>query len=51
VRAAQGRTEEAETLIRESLAVVEPTMYRIFADQVLASLESLRQRPAAAAQP
>jgi ATP/maltotriose-dependent transcriptional regulator MalT len=51
VRAAQGRTEDAEALLEESLAVVEPTMYRIFADQVLVSLESLRQRPAAAAQP
>jgi class 3 adenylate cyclase/tetratricopeptide (TPR) repeat protein len=42
VRAAQGRTAEAESLLQESLSIVEPTMYRILTDQVRASLDSLR---------
>jgi tetratricopeptide (TPR) repeat protein len=42
VRAAQGRTAEADALFRESLAIVEPTMYRILSDEVRASLEKLR---------
>jgi ATP/maltotriose-dependent transcriptional regulator MalT len=41
VRAAQGRTAEAEALLRESLAIVEPTMYRNLSDQVRASLDEL----------
>jgi ATP/maltotriose-dependent transcriptional regulator MalT len=51
VRAAQGRQEEAETLLRESLAIIEPTMYRRFADDVRASLEKIASRPAAATAP
>jgi tetratricopeptide (TPR) repeat protein len=42
VRAAQGKTAEAEALLRESLAIAEPTMYQILADEVRASLEALR---------
>src|SRR5205085_7343369 len=42
VRAAQGRTGEAEALLQEALAVVEPTMYRILADEVRASLGAVR---------
>ena len=44
VRAAQGRQDEAESLLRESLAILEPTMYRRFADDVRASLENLTSR-------
>jgi RNA polymerase sigma-70 factor (ECF subfamily) len=43
--------EEAETLLRESLAIIEPTMYRRFADDVRASLEKIASRPAAATAP
>jgi tetratricopeptide (TPR) repeat protein len=42
VRAAQGRTNEAEALLLESLAIVEPTMFRILADEVRSSLEAVR---------
>jgi ATP/maltotriose-dependent transcriptional regulator MalT len=45
VRAAQGRTAEADALLCESLATVEPTMYRSLADQVRASLDLVRNRP------
>jgi NADH:ubiquinone oxidoreductase subunit 5 (subunit L)/multisubunit Na+/H+ antiporter MnhA subunit len=51
VRAAQGRQEEAETLLRESLAIIEPTMYRRFADDVRESLEKIASRPAPATAP
>jgi tetratricopeptide (TPR) repeat protein len=46
VRAAQGRTDEAEALLREALVVVEPTMYRNLTDEVRASLAAL-QTPSA----
>jgi tetratricopeptide (TPR) repeat protein len=49
VRAAQGRTDEAETLLAESYAILEPTMYRVFAADVRESLESLRSEAAAPA--
>jgi tetratricopeptide (TPR) repeat protein len=49
VRAAQGRKDEAESLLRESLAIVEPTMYGLFADEVRASLEAVRGGATAAA--
>ncbi len=48
VRAAQGRAGEAESLLQEALAVVEPTMYRHLADEVRASLETVRSSAAAA---
>ena len=48
VRAAQGRTGEAESLLQEALAVVEPTMYRHLADEVRASLETVRNSAGAA---
>jgi hypothetical protein len=47
VRAAQGRTVEAEALLRESLAIVEPTMYRNLTEAVRASLDELRSTSAA----
>jgi len=47
VRAAQGRTAEAESLLRESLAIIEPTMYSLLAETVRESLEALhRPEPA-----
>jgi class 3 adenylate cyclase/tetratricopeptide (TPR) repeat protein len=46
VRAAQGRTEEAEALLREALEIVEPTMYRNLTDEVRASLDELRSASA-----
>jgi ATP/maltotriose-dependent transcriptional regulator MalT len=49
VRAAQGRQEEAESLLRESLAIIEPTMYRRFAQDVRASLDAMSSPRAAAA--
>jgi class 3 adenylate cyclase/tetratricopeptide (TPR) repeat protein len=49
VRAAQGRTDEAEALLREALAVVEPTMYRNLTDEVRASLTALQSASAGAA--
>ncbi len=51
VRAAQGRVDEAETLLRESLAILEPTMYRLFADEVRESLDAVRTRAATVARP
>ena len=46
VRAAQGRQQEAEGLMREALAILEPTMYRRFTAEVRASLEKIASRPA-----
>jgi class 3 adenylate cyclase/tetratricopeptide (TPR) repeat protein len=46
VRAAQRRTDEAEALLQEALAIVEPTMYRNLTDEVRASLAALRAAPA-----
>jgi len=43
VRAAQGRAAEAETLLREALTVIEPTMYALLTDTVRESLEALRR--------
>jgi class 3 adenylate cyclase/ATP/maltotriose-dependent transcriptional regulator MalT len=51
VRAAQGRTDEAEAAFADALAIIEPTMYVILARDVRASLESLRSRATAPAQP
>jgi hypothetical protein len=51
VRAAQDRMDEAEALLRESLAIVEPTMYRLLADEVRVSLEAVRDSATATAQP
>ncbi len=50
VRAAQGRTDEAETAFEDALAVIEPTMYTILTNGVRASLESLRARATAPTQ-
>ena len=41
VRAAQGRTEEAESAFLAALEVVEPTMYEMLAREIRGSLESL----------
>jgi len=49
VRAAQGRTDDAEKRLREALAVVEPTMYRNLTDEVRASLAALRTAQTGAA--
>jgi class 3 adenylate cyclase/tetratricopeptide (TPR) repeat protein len=49
VREAQGRTDEAEALLRESLAIVEPTMYQVFTEQVRRSLDAVRRRATATA--
>jgi tetratricopeptide (TPR) repeat protein len=46
VRAAQRQTDEAEALLQEALAIVEPTMYRNLTDEVRASLAALRTAPA-----
>jgi ATP/maltotriose-dependent transcriptional regulator MalT len=51
VRAAQGRTDEAEAAFADALGIIEPTMYVILAREVRASLESLRSRATAPAQP
>jgi class 3 adenylate cyclase/tetratricopeptide (TPR) repeat protein len=51
VRAAQGRTDEAETAFEGALAVIEPTMYTILTNGVRASLESLRARATAPTRP
>jgi class 3 adenylate cyclase/tetratricopeptide (TPR) repeat protein len=48
VRAAQGRNQEAEALLEEALAIVEPTMYRNLTDEVRASLDEVRGATAAA---
>ena len=50
VRAAQGQQEEAESLLRESLAILEPTMYKVFTAEVRRTLGQLVERPATAAQ-
>ncbi len=50
VRAAQGRTDEAETAFEDALAIIEPTMYTILTNGVRASLESLRARATAPTQ-
>jgi class 3 adenylate cyclase/tetratricopeptide (TPR) repeat protein len=50
VRMAQGRPAEAETLLRESLAIVEPTMYRILTDEVRRSLDAVGSSAATTAQ-
>jgi ATP/maltotriose-dependent transcriptional regulator MalT len=42
VRAAQGRTQEAEALLEEALGIVGPTMYRVLTEQVRTSLAELR---------
>ena len=50
VRAAQGRQAEAEELMREALGILEPTMYKRFAEDVRASLDRITSRtPARAA--
>jgi hypothetical protein len=41
VRAAQGRTDEAEAAFVAALEIIEPTMYLILTKEVRASLESL----------
>ena len=51
VRAAQGRTDEAETAFEDALAIIEPTMYAILTSGVRASLESLRARATAPMRP
>lgn len=51
VRGAQGRVDEAEALLAEALAIVEPTMYREFAVEVRGSLDALHRRASAAARP
>jgi class 3 adenylate cyclase/tetratricopeptide (TPR) repeat protein len=51
VRAAQGRSDEAETAFEDALAIIEPTMYAILTNGVRASLESLRARATAPTQP
>jgi class 3 adenylate cyclase/tetratricopeptide (TPR) repeat protein len=51
VRAAQGRDDEAVTAFEEALTIIEPTMYTILASEVRASLDSLRSRETAPAQP
>jgi hypothetical protein len=43
--------DEAEALLMESLAIVEPTMYRVFVDQVRESLDALGARAATSAKP
>jgi class 3 adenylate cyclase/tetratricopeptide (TPR) repeat protein/Arc/MetJ family transcription regulator len=42
VRAAQGRTEEAEAAFSTALEIIEPTMYAILTNEIRASLDSLR---------
>jgi class 3 adenylate cyclase/tetratricopeptide (TPR) repeat protein len=42
VRAAQGRTDEAFAAFSAALAIVEPTMYTILADEIHASLDALQ---------
>jgi ATP/maltotriose-dependent transcriptional regulator MalT len=48
VRTAQGRFAEAEGLLQEALAIVEPTMYHVFAQQVRSSLDALHGLASAA---
>jgi class 3 adenylate cyclase/tetratricopeptide (TPR) repeat protein len=49
VRAAQGRTDEAFEAFSGALTIIEPTMYRILADEIRKSLEALRARVGAPA--
>jgi ATP/maltotriose-dependent transcriptional regulator MalT len=49
VKAAQGCREDACTLLREALAIVEPTMYKLFADEVRTSLDLVQRGATAAA--
>jgi len=49
VRAAQGRAAEAEALLEEALAIVEPTMYASLANEVRESLGELRDATRAGA--
>ncbi len=49
VRAAQGRTDEAEAAFVSALEIIEPTMYTILTLDIRASLESLQTRAAAPA--
>ncbi len=51
VRAAQGRTGEAEAAFEEALAIIEPTMYVILTNSVRESLESVRAGATAPMQP
>ena len=50
VRMAQGRPAEAEALLRDSLAIIESTMYRILADEVRRSLDAVRSDATTAVQ-
>jgi ATP/maltotriose-dependent transcriptional regulator MalT len=45
VRAAQGRDDEAETLLDESLAMIEPTDFRGLEAWIISRAEFLRERP------
>jgi class 3 adenylate cyclase/tetratricopeptide (TPR) repeat protein len=49
VRAAQGRTNEAHQAFSAALAVIEPTMYTILADEIRESMEALATNAAAPA--
>ncbi len=49
VRAAQGRSDEADAAFSAALEVIEPTMYRILAAEIRESLESLRSSSTAPA--
>jgi tetratricopeptide (TPR) repeat protein len=49
VRAAQGRTREAEAAFSAALEIIEPTMYTILTNDIRASLESLRAAEPASA--
>ena len=52
VRGARGRTDEAEAAFTDALAVIEPTMYVILAQEgIHASLDALRSQHQAPAQP
>jgi class 3 adenylate cyclase/tetratricopeptide (TPR) repeat protein len=46
VRAAQGRTDEAEAAFVAALEIIEPTMYTILTREIRASVESLQARSA-----
>ena len=49
VKAAQGCREDACKLLREALAIVEPTMYKLFTDEVRRSLDTIAGGATAAA--
>jgi ATP/maltotriose-dependent transcriptional regulator MalT len=51
VRAAQGRTDEADAAFSDALEIIEPTMYAILTRSVRASLEQLRAGATPAARP